>query len=57
MNKAAAQTALKIYTPTLDEMKQLSGDVDKLWQGLYKDHPQILSDIKEIQKFKAELKQ
>jgi len=56
MYTAAATTNLKIYTPTPDEMKQLSGDVDKLWQSIYKDYPQTMTDIKEVQKLKAELK-
>jgi C4-dicarboxylate-binding protein DctP len=55
MYTAAAKTPLKIYTPTPDEMKQLSGDVEKLWQSIFKDYPQILSDVKEVQKLKVEL--
>jgi len=56
MYKAATKTPLKMYTPTPDDMNQFSGDVDKLWQSIFKDYPQIMADIKEVQKLKAELK-
>ena len=54
--KAAADKGIKIYTPTPEELKQFYGDTDKLWQSIYKDNPQILADIKEIQEIKASLK-
>ncbi|MFZ3102845.1 MAG: TRAP transporter substrate-binding protein [Desulfitobacteriaceae bacterium] len=55
--KTSVEKGIKIYTPTPEELKQFEGDRDKLWQSLYKDYPQILADIKEIQKIEAQLKQ
>ncbi|KJS00747.1 MAG: hypothetical protein VR68_06595 [Peptococcaceae bacterium BRH_c4a] len=55
--KAGAEKGIKIYTPTPEELKQFTGDKDKLWHSLYKDYPQILADIKEIQEIKSQLKQ
>ncbi len=55
--KAGAEKGIKIYTPTTEELKQFEGDRDKLWQSLYKDYPQILADIKEIQEIESQLKQ
>jgi len=54
--KEAKEKGLKIYQPTPEEMKLWMGDVEKTWQEIYRDDPQVLAEIKEVVKLKAKFK-
>ncbi|MGW8156914.1 MAG: TRAP transporter substrate-binding protein [Desulfoprunum sp.] len=50
--KQAEELKITIYRPNSEEMKLWKGDLEKLIQEIYKDSPQSLADIKEIQMMK-----
>ncbi len=54
--KEAQEKGIKIYQPTPEEMKLWMGDVEKTWQEIYKDDPQVLADIEEVLQLKAKYK-
>jgi len=50
--KKAEELKITVYRPNSEEMKLWKGDLEKLIQEIYKDSPQSLADIKEIQMMK-----
>lgn len=50
--KKAEELKITVYRPNPEEMKLWQGNLEKLIQEIYKDNPQSLADIKEIQMMK-----
>jgi len=46
----ARAKGIKVYNPTPAELKLWTEDSEKLWQEVCKDNPQLLEDIKQVQK-------
>lgn len=50
--KSADELGVKVYRPTEEEMKLWKANMDALYADVLKNTPQVLDDIKEIQKMK-----